>query len=122
MLSIDGLWGLAFGNGVLGQPTNTLFFTAGPDDESTASTAASTRSRVGMTTTRIDRCAVRNRRRPRKTSLTRAGMSEGCSEDSVGSPGVVDHKAPGAIGLTTQDVRVVPRQRHGFAVRSCSGE
>ena len=33
VLSIDGLWGLAFGNGVLGQPTNTLFFTAGPDDE-----------------------------------------------------------------------------------------
>ena len=32
-LSIDGLWGLAFGNGVLGQPTNTLFFTAGPGDE-----------------------------------------------------------------------------------------
>jgi uncharacterized protein (TIGR03118 family) len=33
-LTIDGLWGLAFGNGVLGQPTNALFFTAGPDDES----------------------------------------------------------------------------------------
>jgi len=34
VLSIDGLWGLAFGNGVASQPTNTLFFTAGPDDES----------------------------------------------------------------------------------------
>ena len=33
MLSIDGLWGLAFGNGLLEQPTNALFFTAGPDDE-----------------------------------------------------------------------------------------
>ena len=33
VLSIEGLWGLAFGNGVLGQPTNTLFFTAGPGDE-----------------------------------------------------------------------------------------
>ncbi|MGH8547561.1 MAG: TIGR03118 family protein [Methylococcales bacterium] len=32
-ISIDGLWGLAFGNGVLNQPTNTLFFTAGPNDE-----------------------------------------------------------------------------------------
>jgi uncharacterized protein (TIGR03118 family) len=32
-LEIDGLWGLAFGNGVLGQRTNSLFFTAGPDDE-----------------------------------------------------------------------------------------
>ncbi len=32
-LSIEGLWGLAFGNGVLGQPTNALFFTAGPGDE-----------------------------------------------------------------------------------------
>ena len=32
-IEIDGLWGLAFGNGVVGQPTNALFFTAGPDDE-----------------------------------------------------------------------------------------
>ncbi len=30
---IDGLWGLAFGNGFKGQPVNTLFFAAGPDDE-----------------------------------------------------------------------------------------
>jgi uncharacterized protein (TIGR03118 family) len=30
---IDGLWGLAFGNGINAQPTNTLFFTAGPADE-----------------------------------------------------------------------------------------
>ena len=28
-----GLWGLAFGNGFAQQPVNTLFFTAGPDDE-----------------------------------------------------------------------------------------
>jgi uncharacterized protein (TIGR03118 family) len=34
VLSIDGLWGLSFGNGVQGQPANTLFFTAGPADES----------------------------------------------------------------------------------------
>ncbi len=33
-LVIQGLWGLAFGNGVLDQPTGALFFTAGPDDES----------------------------------------------------------------------------------------
>lgn len=32
-LEIEGLWGLAFGNGFNGQPVNTLFFTAGPDDE-----------------------------------------------------------------------------------------
>lgn len=32
-IKIDGLWGLAFGNGLLNQPVNTLFFTAGPDDE-----------------------------------------------------------------------------------------
>lgn len=32
-LQVDGLWGLAFGNGVLGQKTNTLFFAAGPNDE-----------------------------------------------------------------------------------------
>jgi len=30
---IDGLWGMAFGPGVNSQPTNTLFFTAGPSDE-----------------------------------------------------------------------------------------
>ncbi|WP_269501948.1 TIGR03118 family protein [Burkholderia sp. IMCC1007] len=28
-----GLWGIAFGNGLNSQPTNTLFFTAGPNDE-----------------------------------------------------------------------------------------
>ena len=31
---IDGLWGIAFGNGINGQPTNTLFYTAGPAGES----------------------------------------------------------------------------------------
>ena len=31
---IDGLWALSFGNGSLGGPTNALFFTSGPDDES----------------------------------------------------------------------------------------
>jgi uncharacterized protein (TIGR03118 family) len=30
---IDGLWGIAFGNGINAQPANTLFFTAGPADE-----------------------------------------------------------------------------------------
>jgi uncharacterized protein (TIGR03118 family) len=32
-LSIEGLWGLAFGNGGPSGPGNTLFFTAGPNDE-----------------------------------------------------------------------------------------
>jgi uncharacterized protein (TIGR03118 family) len=32
-IQIDGLWGLAFGNGYAGQPVNTLFFTAGPEEE-----------------------------------------------------------------------------------------
>jgi uncharacterized protein (TIGR03118 family) len=32
-LKIDGLWGLSFGNGTLNQPVETLFFTAGPEDE-----------------------------------------------------------------------------------------
>jgi uncharacterized protein (TIGR03118 family) len=32
-LVIDGLWGLAFGNGISAQPTNTLFYAAGPADE-----------------------------------------------------------------------------------------
>ncbi len=30
---IDGLWGLAFGNGLFSQPTSTLFYTAGPGGE-----------------------------------------------------------------------------------------
>jgi uncharacterized protein (TIGR03118 family) len=30
---IDGLWGIAFGPGINSQPTNTLFFSAGPGDE-----------------------------------------------------------------------------------------
>ena len=32
--SIDGLWALQYGNGEAAGPTNSLFFTAGPDDES----------------------------------------------------------------------------------------
>ncbi len=30
---IDGLWGIAFGNGAVAGPTNTLFFAAGINDE-----------------------------------------------------------------------------------------
>jgi uncharacterized protein (TIGR03118 family) len=30
---IEGLWGIAFGNGVQAQPTNALFYTAGPGEE-----------------------------------------------------------------------------------------
>jgi len=33
-IKIDGLWALEFGNGGLAGPTNTLFFTSGPQDES----------------------------------------------------------------------------------------
>ena len=32
-LAIDGLWGIQFGNGILSQQTDTLFFAAGPNDE-----------------------------------------------------------------------------------------
>ena len=32
-ITIDGLWGIAFGNGFSNQPVNTLFFAAGPGDE-----------------------------------------------------------------------------------------
>src|SRR5215204_1717368 len=32
-ITIDGLWALGFGNGANAGPTNTLFFTAGPNDE-----------------------------------------------------------------------------------------
>ena len=31
---IDGLWGIGFGNGASAGPTTTLYFAAGPDDES----------------------------------------------------------------------------------------
>lgn len=33
-ITIDGLWGLAFGNGLNAQPTTTLFYAAGPANES----------------------------------------------------------------------------------------
>jgi uncharacterized protein (TIGR03118 family) len=33
VLKIDGLWGIAFGNGFQQQPIDTLFFAAGPDEE-----------------------------------------------------------------------------------------
>jgi uncharacterized protein (TIGR03118 family) len=33
VLHIDGLWGIAFGNDHMDQPSTTLFFAAGPDDE-----------------------------------------------------------------------------------------
>jgi uncharacterized protein (TIGR03118 family) len=33
VLVIDGLWGIAFGNNFRSQPANTLFFAAGPNDE-----------------------------------------------------------------------------------------
>jgi uncharacterized protein (TIGR03118 family) len=32
-IQIEGLWGIAFGNGFVDQPVNTLFFAAGPGDE-----------------------------------------------------------------------------------------
>jgi uncharacterized protein (TIGR03118 family) len=32
-IRIDGLWGIAFGNGFLGQSIDALYFTAGPDGE-----------------------------------------------------------------------------------------
>jgi len=33
-ITIDGLWALEFGTGSVSGSTNSLFFTAGPDDES----------------------------------------------------------------------------------------
>jgi len=32
-IHVDGLWGIQFGNGIFGQPTNSLFWAAGPNDE-----------------------------------------------------------------------------------------
>ncbi|HEY1434079.1 MAG TPA: TIGR03118 family protein, partial [Thermoanaerobaculia bacterium] len=34
LLTIDGLWGIGFGNGHTSGPTDTLYFAAGPDEES----------------------------------------------------------------------------------------
>ena len=35
VIRIDGLWGIAFGGGAAANgPTNTLFFAAGPEEES----------------------------------------------------------------------------------------
>ena len=33
VISIDGIWGLTFGNGVALGDANALYFTAGPDEE-----------------------------------------------------------------------------------------
>jgi uncharacterized protein (TIGR03118 family) len=33
IIAIDGLWGMAFGNNLNNQPSTTLFFAAGPNDE-----------------------------------------------------------------------------------------
>jgi uncharacterized protein (TIGR03118 family) len=33
LVTIDGLWAIAFGNGAAGGPTTTLYFAAGPSDE-----------------------------------------------------------------------------------------
>ena len=41
-LKVDGLWGMAFGNGLANQPAGTLFVAAGPDDESHGSYSAIT--------------------------------------------------------------------------------
>jgi uncharacterized protein (TIGR03118 family) len=32
-IELDGLWGIAFGNDAMSQPSTTLYYTAGPDDE-----------------------------------------------------------------------------------------
>jgi len=32
-LHVDGLWGMAFGNGILAQKTNALYYAAGPNEE-----------------------------------------------------------------------------------------
>lgn len=32
-IQVDGLWGIAFGNGVNGQKSNSLFYASGPNDE-----------------------------------------------------------------------------------------
>ena len=34
LITIDGLWAIAFGNGAAGGPTTSLYFAAGPSDES----------------------------------------------------------------------------------------
>jgi uncharacterized protein (TIGR03118 family) len=41
-VQIEGLWGIAFGNGLLNQPTNTLYFAAGVHDEAGGASGAIT--------------------------------------------------------------------------------
>ncbi len=48
-ITIDRLWGIAFGNGVFNQPTKVLFFAAGRATSSTGFTVASRLSRRTMT-------------------------------------------------------------------------
>src|SRR6476469_5603654 len=57
-----------------------------------------------------------------KPCRERSGLCPRPTQESVRSPGVIDHKAPGAVLLTTQNIAVASRQRHGFAVRPGSGE
>jgi hypothetical protein len=33
-IALDGLWGIALGNDVMSQPSTTLFYAAGPKEES----------------------------------------------------------------------------------------
>src|SRR5439155_24186910 len=59
VIKIDGLWGLSFGNGGPAGPTNTLYFTAGPNGGShglfgsihAAAGATTTTTTPGATTT-----------------------------------------------------------------------
>src|SRR5262249_10157885 len=44
-VTIDGLWGLAVGNDAQAGPSSTVFFTAGPDDESHGLFGTLTRTR-----------------------------------------------------------------------------
>jgi uncharacterized protein (TIGR03118 family) len=48
-ITIDGLWGLAFGNGGIAGPRNTLFFAAGPNDEADGLFGKITADAVGTT-------------------------------------------------------------------------
>jgi hypothetical protein len=74
-IAIDGLWGIAFGNGLNSQPTNTLFFTGGPADEPMASTAASTtttRSRRALPRGSADQVSEREQRQEQHPEHDRA--------------------------------------------------
>src|SRR5207245_7127 len=74
---IDGLWGIAFGNGHLAGPTGTLFFAAGINDEADGLFGTLTPAPVSGQgrARRSDYFSRRPRRRRHRSARWRSGQS-----------------------------------------------